>query len=217
MPPATWNIADYNNRRRPKSAPGVPGWRQVNINGFGDRWATWLSSLMPFQGSLYAAGYPARVWQMTAAGAWSQANVDGFGDTTNNEIDALAEFNGQLYAATYTWVCDDANCNTGHTNGPQIWRSMDGSTWQNADTGRRDRQRGSICREPGSLRRSTVRRPRRRQNPPRRYRRTADGLAWTARVVENGFGNGVYNCACPLADCLQWQPVCRHRARRLVR
>ena len=124
-------IGDSDNHRIQKFSPGVPGWRQVNINGFGDRWATWISSVLPFQGSLYATGYPARIWRMTPTGAWSQANVDGFGDTTNNEIDALAEFNGQLYAATYTWVCDDANCNTGHTNGPQIWRSMDGSTWQN--------------------------------------------------------------------------------------
>ena len=52
-------IADSDNHRIQKFAPGVPGWRQVNINGFGDRWATWISSLLPFQGSLYAAGYPA--------------------------------------------------------------------------------------------------------------------------------------------------------------
>ena len=125
-------MADSDNHRIQKFAPGVPGWRQVNINGFGDRNAGWLSSLLPFQGSLYAAGYPARIWRMTAAGVWSQANPLGFGDNTNTEIDALAEFNGQLYAATSTWVCDDANCSTGHTDGPQIWRTADGTTWQNA-------------------------------------------------------------------------------------
>ena len=101
-------VTDWGNHRIQKFAPGVPGWRQVNINGFGDRRGQWISSLLPFQGSLYAAGYPARVWRMTSAGVWSQSNVDGFGDDTNNEIDALAEFSGQLYAATYTWVCDDA-------------------------------------------------------------------------------------------------------------
>ena len=69
----TWLI--QGNHRIQKFAPGVPGWRQVNINGFGDRRAQWISSLLPFQGSLYATGYPARIWRMTATGAWSQANT----------------------------------------------------------------------------------------------------------------------------------------------
>ena len=115
-------VADSENHRVQKYAPGVPKWRQLNINGFGDRNASWINSLLPFQGSLYAAGHPAKVWRMTAAGVWSQANSDGFGDTTNFEIDALAEFNNDLYATTWTWSCDDASCSTGHTNGLQIWR-----------------------------------------------------------------------------------------------
>jgi len=186
-------IADYNNHRIQKFAPGVPGWRQVNINGFGDRRAQWISSLLPFQGSLYVAGYPARVWRMTAAGAWSQANVNGFGDATNNEIDALAEFNGYLYAATYTWVCDDANCNTGHTNGPQIWRSGDGTTWQNATPaggiGSGDRYVASLVVFDGQLYAGLG-----YGNTGRGAEiwRTADGLSWT-RVAENGFANDIYN------------------------
>ena len=76
-------VAEAENHRVQKFALGVPGWRQVNINGFGDRRATMDFSLLPFQGSLYATGYPARIWRMTAAGAWSQANADGFGDNTN--------------------------------------------------------------------------------------------------------------------------------------
>ena len=52
-------VAEAENHRVQKFTPGVPGWRQVNINGFGDRWATWVSSLFPFQGSLYATGSPA--------------------------------------------------------------------------------------------------------------------------------------------------------------
>ena len=77
-------VADYSdNSRIQRYIRGVPGWRQVNINGFGDRNASWMSSLLPFQGSLYATGYPARIWRMTAAGVWSQANTLGFGDNTN--------------------------------------------------------------------------------------------------------------------------------------
>ncbi|MGC9084503.1 MAG: PKD domain-containing protein, partial [Anaerolineae bacterium] len=55
----------------------------------------------------------------------------GFGDSTNAEIDAMAVFSDHLYAATFTFVCDDPNCNTWHTNGPQFWRTADGTTWVN--------------------------------------------------------------------------------------
>jgi hypothetical protein len=128
-------IADYNNHRIQKFAPGVPGWRQVNINGFGDRYASWIGAMQSYQGQLYTAGSGtngAFLWRMTPQGAWNAITTSGFDDPTNVEIDATAEFNDQLYAATYTWVCDDANCNTGHTNGPQIWRSADGTAWQDA-------------------------------------------------------------------------------------
>ena len=112
-------VADWGNHRIQKFAPGVSGWRQVNINGFGDQ--TELDEfLVAVPGITLRDGYPARIWRMTPAGVWSPANALGFGDSTNSEIDALAEFNGRLYAATFTWVCDDQNCNTGHTNGPQI-------------------------------------------------------------------------------------------------
>ena len=186
-------VADWGNHRIQKFAPGVPGWRQVNINGFGDRNANWMSSLLPFQGSLYATGYPAQIWRMTAAGVWSPANTLGFGDSTNSEIDALAEFNGRLYAATFTWVCDDQNCNTGHTNGPQIWRTADGSAWQNVTPaggiGSEYRWVASLTVFDGQLYAGLD-----HANSGRGAEiwRTADGLTWT-RVAENGFANDIYN------------------------
>jgi PKD repeat protein len=189
-------VADTENHRIQKFAPGVPGWRQVNINGFGDRWATWVSSLLPFQGSLYAAGYPARVWRMTAAGVWSQTNVDGFGDNNNREIDALAEFGGQLYAAAYNWVCDDANCNTGHSTSPQVWRSANGAIWDNV-TPAGGFGAGAIWVNAFvvfnnqlymSIAGDSTR--------GAQVWRTPDGTNWT-RVVENGFANDVYNYMAP--------------------
>jgi PKD repeat protein len=121
----------FNNHRIQKFAPGVPGWRQVNINGFGQRRNSWISSLASFQGALYATGGQPYVWRMTTAGTWITTNALGFGDSTNAEIDAMAVFSDHLYAATFTFVCDDPNCNTWHTNGPQFWRTADGANWAN--------------------------------------------------------------------------------------
>jgi uncharacterized protein YjiK len=188
-------IADYNNHRIQKFAPGVPGWRQVNINGFGDRMGAWIGSMKSYQGLLYAGGNGSNgafLWRTTPQGAWSAVTTDGFGDPTNLEIDALAEFNDQLYAATFTWVCDDANCSTGHTTGPQIWRSAGGATWQNVTPiggiGSGYRYVTSLAVFDGQLYAGL--------NDDETHGaeiwRTVDGLSWT-RVVENGFASDVYN------------------------
>ena len=185
-------VADWDNHRVQKFSPGVPGWVQTNINGFGDQWATWISSLLPFRGSLYAAGYPPRVWRMTPAGAWSQVNDDYFGDDINAEIDAMAEFNGSLYAATFTWVCDDFNCTIGHTMGPQVYRSADGTTWQVATAaggfGSGNRYIASMTVFNGYLYAGMGG----DETHGAEIWRTTDGLSWT-RVVENGFDNDPYN------------------------
>jgi DNA-binding beta-propeller fold protein YncE len=173
-------VADDDNDRVQKFALGVPGWKQVNINGWGAPINSWISSLLPFQGSLYATGFPARVWRMTAAGAWSQVNADSFGDATNQEIDALAEFNGFLYAFTYSMP-----------NGPQIWRSPDGSAWQNVTlaggVGSGDRYVASFAVFDGQLYAGLGV----GYTDGAEIWRTADGLTWT-RVAANGFANDVY-------------------------
>ncbi|MCC9075204.1 SMP-30/gluconolactonase/LRE family protein [Litorilinea aerophila] len=124
-------VTDTNNHRIQKFAPGVPGWKQVNINGFGERQNTWISNLVNFKGHLYASGYRPYVWRLENDGSWSTVNNLGFGDSTNVEIDAMAVFNNHLYAATFTFICDDPDCNNWHTNGPQFWRTADGTTWEN--------------------------------------------------------------------------------------
>ena len=186
-------VADSQNHRIQKFALGTSGWQQSNINGFGERANSWISSLSPFKGALYATGYQPYVRRMTANGEWITVSEKGFGDATNWQIEALAEFNSYLYAATYTWVCDDLNCNTGHTNGTQIWSSSDGSTWNNVtpagSIGSGNRHIADFAVFDGYLYASLD-----SSDPTNGAEiwRTANGLAW-ARVLENGFDNDVYN------------------------
>jgi hypothetical protein len=114
-------IADSDSHRIQKFAPGVPGWTQVNINGFGDRWNEAILSLAHFNGTLYAGTYNwdvgAQVWRMGSA--WERVNDNGFGDGDNLGVNHLIGFNGQLYAAT---LADEVD-------GGEVWRSTDGTSW----------------------------------------------------------------------------------------
>jgi PKD repeat protein len=127
-------IADSNNHRIQKFAPGVPGWVQINVNGFGDRNNVVTQPLQAFGGVLYAGVYnwnsdDPQLWRMSPAGVWSAVMTNGFGDPSNMDIPGLIEFNGQLYAGTENWVCEDPYCGTSHSTGGQVWRSSDGSAW----------------------------------------------------------------------------------------
>lgn len=127
-------VTDYwDNARVQKFAAGVPGWRQVNINGFGDRWHTGSGSLAAFAGSLYH-GTGAQLWRMDAQDAWTLVRDDGLGDK-NNWYNHLYEFKGQLYAGLGNSVCDDPDCNTSHSNGGEVWRSSDGAAWSRVGAG----------------------------------------------------------------------------------
>jgi len=114
-------VTDEQNHRIQKSAPGVPGWTQVNINGFGDRRNELLLSLASFGGTLYAGTYNwdlgAQVWR--SGSEWEQVNSNGFGDSDNLGVDHLIEFKGQLYAGT--WADE--------VNGGEVWRSSNGTSW----------------------------------------------------------------------------------------
>jgi hypothetical protein len=46
-------VAAKHNLRVSSFSPGVPGWRQVNVNGFGDPSTTVVSALEVFNGQLY--------------------------------------------------------------------------------------------------------------------------------------------------------------------
>lgn len=117
-------IADTNNHRIQKFAPGVPGWRQANINGFGDRQNGAIFSLASYNGELFAgtaneSGNGAQLWSSSDGKTWSSIMVDGFGNTSNRGIDHLLEYNGYLYAGT--WADE--------VNGGEVWRSQNGRDW----------------------------------------------------------------------------------------
>ncbi len=115
-------VADYGNHRIQKFVPGVPGWKQVNINGFGQR-ANRITSLAAFGDHLYAGTYNystgAQLWRMDTGGNWTAIITNGFGITRNIGIDHMTVFNGALYAGIWS----DA------VNGGEVWRSSNGLNW----------------------------------------------------------------------------------------
>ena len=120
-------IADTLNQRVQKLAPGVPDWRQSNINGFGSP-AEIIFALAPLGSTLYAgtstaSGDGAQIWRRSG-GIWSSVMTNGFGDPLNQVIDHLIEFNGALYAGTGNW--DDA---IQISEGGEVWRSDTGTSW----------------------------------------------------------------------------------------
>lgn len=117
-------IADLENHRIQKFAEGVPGWFQMNINGFGkaDNWGAW--SLGVFDNALYVgAGNLASGAEIyRESGSWEQVVSGGFGDSSNVGVDRFVEFDEDLYASTWN---DDGS---GGSNGGQIWRSSTGDS-----------------------------------------------------------------------------------------
>jgi hypothetical protein len=121
-------VADTYNHRIQKFTLGTPGWEQVNINGFGAIDNTRVSSLITFQGQLYAGvgnDNGAQLWHSSDGTAWSAVTTNGFGNVRNVNILSLFEFNGNLYAGTYNWD----TTNNQSADGAQLWRSANGTTW----------------------------------------------------------------------------------------
>ena len=114
-------IADYNNHRIQKFAPGVPGWRQVNINGFGD-WQNSSLALDVFNGQLYAGvsntSKGVQMWRSPDGRTWTPVSDPGFGlgSAVPRVLDTIV-FGSKLYAGT-GW----------DSSGARIWRTSDGAT-----------------------------------------------------------------------------------------
>jgi uncharacterized protein YjiK len=118
-----------NNHRIQKFAPGVQGWRQVNINGFGypGTWNTGsgLFGLAEFNGQLYAGGRDqnnGQIWRH-AGSEWTPMLSDGFDGSEYWMVEHLVVFHNQLYAGAWTW--DDGIDANG---GGEVWRSPSGNT-----------------------------------------------------------------------------------------
>ena len=120
-------IADTENHRIQKFAPGVPGWLQSNINGFGSPRNLGILSLTPFDNQLYAGTFNprggAQLWRLDDAG-WTAVITDGFGSGRNVGIDHLIEFKGKLFAGTWNY-----DYGQDRTYGGEVWRSIDGEHW----------------------------------------------------------------------------------------
>jgi len=182
-------IADTENHRIQKFAPGVPGWLQSNINGFGSPRNMSVLSLASFEGQLYAGTFNpstgAQVWRLDNVG-WTAVITDGFGSGRNVGIDHLMEFNGYLYAGTgnYDYGQDQ-------TYGGEVWRSADGEHWRRiADKGFGVPTNGEVFRFAvfdGTLYAATWSYT---SDHGAEIWRSRTGIAgdWT-RVVTNGFGD----------------------------
>lgn len=119
----------FNNHRIQKFVPGTPGWRQVNINGFGDR-ARSVSALASIGDYLYAGTWSnanrAELWRMDAGGNWSRVISAGLGISTNIGVNHVITYGGKLYVSFFNqdppgWW---------QSYGAQIWRSADATSWE---------------------------------------------------------------------------------------
>jgi len=113
-------IADTGNHRIQVYSPGVMGWKQANIDGFGVRSNLGVWSMAEYNQTVYAGTHNpngGEVWRKLPSGAWEKTAGAGFGMEGNNGIDSLLEYNGYLYASTYN--------EAGH--GGEIWRSQTGN------------------------------------------------------------------------------------------
>lgn len=115
-------VVDRQNHRIQVFTPGTPGWRQSNINGFGDWDNQSVFAMTTFANQLYAGTLNfttgGQIWRSGDGANWSSVMTNGFGSVNNVGIDDLAVFNNQLYAGTWNY-----------TDGGQLWRSADGTTW----------------------------------------------------------------------------------------
>jgi tripartite motif-containing protein 71 len=128
-------IADQENQRVQKFTLGVEGWKQVNINGFGDVDNIGITALEIFNDYLYAGTdfwgeTGAQIWRMEVNGDWEQAVSDGPGGKFDYYVDDLIEFDGKLYAGI-----GNQNWDTSAYEGGSIWRSANGTDWDQVVSG----------------------------------------------------------------------------------
>jgi streptogramin lyase len=107
-------IADWGNHRIQKFAPGVPDWKQVNINGFGNPNVQYIPSLEVFNDYLYAGSAnwnegAFHIYRSVNSKDWEQIEQE-----FDNGISSLIAFDGQLFAGTWSG---------------SIWSSPDGLSW----------------------------------------------------------------------------------------
>jgi len=113
-------VADLNNHRIQIYSPGVPGWMQVNINGFGNPDIDSIPSLAVFKDHLYAGTFqspdgPHHLFRTENIQDWEEVSYD-----FDTGISSLIAFDNQLLAGTWKG---------------SIYKSPDGLTWTQEMTG----------------------------------------------------------------------------------
>jgi len=108
-------VTEVENHRIQKFSPGIPGWIQVNVNGFGNRDNT-IPALATFNKELYAGSWNgAEIWRSSDGQIWTEFTPPW--STSDNGVSDLTIYESQLYAGTWN---DDIGA---------IWRT-DGDTWE---------------------------------------------------------------------------------------
>jgi hypothetical protein len=96
----------------------------VNSNGFGDSSNTAVTSLVSFNGMIYAGtrnwDTGAEVWKSSDGLSWTQVVSGGFGGgSATGWVDSLSAYNGRLLAVLRNY-----------NDGAKVMASLDGSTWR---------------------------------------------------------------------------------------
>jgi hypothetical protein len=131
----TWNEASGGQVQR--SSNGTT-WAPVTSPGFGDPTNGEIFGFAVFSDTLYASTWSytsthgAEIWRSSTGntGSWARVVSNGFdGDANNGAVTAMGVFNGRLYAGT-----DNRNFTTGSSTGAEVWRTGNGSAWQQVNT-----------------------------------------------------------------------------------
>ncbi len=192
---AAWLLATFVSAQASAARPlhplransaqaSVPGWIQVNEDGFGAVTNRRMSAMETFNGMLYTGTSNmtngAELWRSTDGFTWGAVITGGLVYTSLFRIEDLVEFSGHLYAST---VADQ----TDGPRPPEVWRSSDGLDWTRIITdGFGDTASFSISEMTvfsNSLYAGTC------SDAGAAIWRTADGLGWQPDSA-NGFGVG---------------------------
>jgi len=121
-------VSTRNNINRAQIWRSINGtaWTQVNASGFGVAGLVRIDTLETFNNALYAGTgiLATEVWRCTLASGcnnaadWNQMASGGFGDAQNRQVEKLKTFGTNIYAGTFRIA-----------NGGEIWRSSNGSAW----------------------------------------------------------------------------------------
>ena len=111
--------------------PNPVNWTQVNVDGFGETYATSAEGMAVYGGKLYAATFDrstskgCRVWRYSGSGTgWTAINAPGFDDTANAWTGPLVVFSGRLYAVAFS-----------QDSGGEVWEYDGGTAWKQANYG----------------------------------------------------------------------------------